>query len=325
VNALPIILALALAADPPPPAIRPVWLYNLSDFTGPVRSQWASLSFDRSREETFVTHAGVVGIYNKMGMEVFEFGGDGSLGFVMASAVLDDGDQVVLSSVEGRREMFLCDYRGEPVGRFELSGLPPALQKKFEPDLITARDGKIYLASSGLLDVVVADPSGKVLAHHNLAKLLKLDERGADTASFRGMGVDREGRILLTMPLMFKVAIVSPNGTVRTFGQRGSVPGKFNIIGKMDSDERGYYFLTDILRSVVMVFDPNIEFLGEFGYRGEDPDNLISPVDIVAANGKVYVAQAGNRGVSVFRVEITPPAPPPTSAPATPPSTAAPR
>ncbi len=340
---LPILLSLALAADPALPTVRPSFLYSLSDFTGPVRSLWAQLSYDRKRDEVLATAGGVVGIFNRVGMQVYEYGTDGSLGVVLAAVALDDGDQLVLTVVEGKWKLTLCDYRGEAVGPFELKGLRTGWED-FRPDLLAYRDGKIYLASSGSLRVVVADGAGQVIAHHDLVKILQLDEKGADAASFRGMGVDPAGRILLTMPLAFKVAVLSPDGTARTFGQRGSTPGKFNIIGKMDADEKGYYYLTDILRSVVMVFDPDLNFLGEFGYRGDGPDNFISPADVAAGNGKIYVAQAANRGVAVVRVEIVPPPPPepqpgeapasapagarpagPTSPPASPPSRAAPR
>lgn len=335
-STLSLILALAVAADPAPPGARLSFVHTLSSYTGPVRSQWATLALDLRRDEVFVAQGGVVGIYNAMGMEVFEYGQDGGLGVVVGVAVLDDGDQIVLSSLDGRLVLFRCDYRGEPLGRFELTGLTGDLAKDFQPNLITYRDGKIYLAEVGRMNVVVADPSGKVLAQLDVKKLLKLEEKDLDSAVMRGLGVDPEGRILITMPLLFKVALISPDQSVRLFGTRGSVPGRFNIIGKMTADEKGYYYLTDALRSVVMVFDPDLEFLGEFGYRGDEPDNLIAPIDIAAGNGKVWVAQAGNRGVSVFKVELPPRPPPepaaapaapapPTSAPATPPAKAAPR
>jgi hypothetical protein len=174
--------------------------------------------------------------------------------------------------------------------------------------------------------VVVAEATGQVLDSYDLAKVLKLDEKQLESAWIRGLGVDRDGRLLVTFPLLFRVAIISPDKTFKLIGSRGSSPGKFNIIGKMVSDERGYYYLTDTLRCVVMVFDPEFKFLGEFGYRGDEPGNLIAPLDIAVGNDKVFVAQAGNRGVSVFKVTLPePPPPPPTSAPATPPPTAAPR
>jgi hypothetical protein len=52
---------------------------------------------------------------------------------------------------------------------------------------------------------------------------------------------------------------------------------------------------------VVMIFDRGFNFLGEFGYRGARPENLIVPDDVVVdKKDRVYVAQARRRGVSVF-------------------------
>jgi hypothetical protein len=61
--------------------------------------------------------------------------------------------------------------------------------------------------------------------------------------------------------------------------------------------------VSDRLRSVVLVFDRDLMFQTEFGYRGNQPSNLIVPDDLaVDSRGNVYVGQAANRGVSVFKV-----------------------
>jgi hypothetical protein len=69
--------------------------------------------------------------------------------------------------------------------------------------------------------------------------------------------------------------------------------------------------VSDRLRCVVLVFDRNLRFQTEFGYRGAQPSNLIVPDDLaVDSNGNVYIGQAANRGVSVFQVvrqEASPP------------------
>ena len=65
----------------------------------------------------------------------------------------------------------------------------------------------------------------------------------------------------------------------------------------------GYIYVADRLRSVVLVFDPSFRFQTEFGYRGDRPSSLIVPDDLaIDGKGNVYVGQAANRGVSVFRV-----------------------
>ncbi|UCF09877.1 MAG: hypothetical protein JSW65_07420, partial [Candidatus Bipolaricaulota bacterium] len=66
---------------------------------------------------------------------------------------------------------------------------------------------------------------------------------------------------------------------------------------------RGFIYVADTLRCVVMVFDRDFNFQMEFGYRGPRPDNLIGPRNL-ATNGrsKLYVSQVRRRGVSVFEI-----------------------
>jgi len=54
----------------------------------------------------------------------------------------------------------------------------------------------------------------------------------------------------------------------------------------------------------VLIFDSEFNFLTEFGLRGFRPGSLVVPDDVVVddVNGFIYVAQAANRGVSVFRL-----------------------
>jgi DNA-binding beta-propeller fold protein YncE len=52
-----------------------------------------------------------------------------------------------------------------------------------------------------------------------------------------------------------------------------------------------------------MIYDKNFNFLSQFGSRGWKPGFLISPADIVTDNqDRVYVTQAGNKGISVFKM-----------------------
>ena len=52
------------------------------------------------------------------------------------------------------------------------------------------------------------------------------------------------------------------------------------------------------------MFDRELNFLTEFGYRGSEPQNLVVPDDIAIdeRSNMIYVAQAANLGVSVFRI-----------------------
>jgi hypothetical protein len=126
-----------------------------------------------------------------------------------------------------------------------------------------------------------------------------------------GLWVDGQGNYYFTMPLSFTAFVMSPERALRQFGSRGSSPGRFNIAGSIVTDERGWIFVLDRLRSVVMVFDPALQFVFEFGYRGDGPSNLIAPFDLAVGNGKIFVSQARSRGVKIFQYDFSKPAPPP--------------
>lgn len=300
--AVPLALALAATATAtaaPAASLRSSLLFGLSTWTGHAESTWASLTYDRRHDEVFVVHMGTVDVFNHAGMRTHSFGGDGD--FTMVSvAALEGGDLVVVGSYDDHRRAILrCDFRGEPVRPFEITGLPPG-SAKLAPDTVVHHQGRLYFADRPAMRVVVTEDSGAFVRGYDLAALLELDAKSRE-GGMSGFGVAEDGSLLLTLPASFAAFVVSPSGVVRGFGTRGSTPGKFNIVGGITTDEHGNLFLTDRLRSVVMAFDRDLAFRGEFGYRGDEEDNLVAPFDIAAGNGKVIVSQAGNRGVSVFK------------------------
>ena len=65
--------------------------------------------------------------------------------------------------------------------------------------------------------------------------------------------------------------------------------------------------MADKNRGVVLVFDPNLDFLTEFGSGDEGPSHLVRPTDLaMGSSGKLYVTQARDRGVAVFRLKPNP-------------------
>jgi DNA-binding beta-propeller fold protein YncE len=287
--------------------VKAGFLYSLSDATGTIPYNWVKLSSDPVRHEIYVINPTdlTIRIFNDQGMELYRFGDDLSLGYVSDLALDESGDMLVLTVKGGAYGLVRADYRGDPKGRVELKDFPPAYSDGFAPRSLVYRSGNIYLVDKGQMKVAVIDLEGRFKTGYDLAPLLKIGEKKRLETGIEGFSVDSKGNLLFTVPTQFIAALLSPKGELKTFGIKGSSPGKFNIVGGIVADDRGYIYVADTLRCVVMVFEPDFTFKTEFGYRGAEPDNLIAPMELVVEDGKVYVTQSRNRGVSVFRVSVT--------------------
>ncbi len=285
------------------PAVESTYLYSLNDASGKRALGWAALNWDASASELFVVSGGVVDIFNDNGLITFSFE-ENAFGTPVDAAALPAGDVYVLGVLEGRTRLVRCNFRGEPIAPVELKGLSSEFADGFVPNAIVVRDGRLYLADRNSLKVAVARPDGAVEKTYDLAVLIGLGPHERADAMMRGFSVDRDGNLLFTVASVFSAYVVTPSDKVRMFGKRGSSPGKFNIVTGIASDDEGHLFITDSLRAVVMVFESgSFRFLGEFGYRGDDPENLVSPYSVVVGNGRVYVSQS--RGaVKAFAVRF---------------------
>jgi DNA-binding beta-propeller fold protein YncE len=311
-----------LVAAPLSPATAEVtasFRYTLSNFEGSVPSHWAKLAIDRERNEIYALNRrkNDIRIFDAQGMEIFIFGE----GFSTAADITigDDGSIFLLSTGYQSATVDQLNYRGEHVSEISLKNMPTAFSG-FVPDQLLYRHGSLYLVDSDALLVVVVDDDGYFEEAYDLntalRPLLTRDERvkrPLDSSDWRrqqleeielhGFTVDGQGNILFTVPVLFMAFRLSPAGQLDEFGKAGSGPGKFGVTSGIVTDDEGYVYVGDRLRSVVLVFDPDLKFQAEFGYRGDQPSSLIVPDDLaIDSQGNVYVGQAANRGVSVFRI-----------------------
>jgi hypothetical protein len=281
-------------------AFEVTFQYSLSTVTGVIPFAGARLSLDPGSRELLVISDGQVRIFNEGGMEVYAFD-DPEIGAPAAAVSLGDGDLVVLAYSGETPRLVRCNFRGEPVSEIKLTGIPAGFAADFRPGSLVAQGGRLYLADKGSMKVLVAGLDGGHLASWDLARLLEVGDKRRDVG-IRGFNVDRDGNILFTVQSFFRAYVLSPAGALRSFGERGSAPGKFNVVGGIARDEDGNLYVADILKSAVLVFDRDFRWIKEFGHRGRGPGNLAAPEDVVAGNGKVWVAQNARRGVNVYQV-----------------------
>ncbi len=288
--------------------VKGTFLYTLSNFTGAISFSWPRVFVDQERNEVYVVYQNLIRVFNATGMEVYSFGDDLDLGTIVDLTLDRDGNILLLSykwsQTTGRAgyEMTRCNYRGEPKSKIEVKNLPPRYSRFF-PNRMIYRQGNLYLASLATMVVVVTDSDGVFKEVYDILPMLELEEKEKHDAMMDAFSIDKDGDFLFTIPPLFRAYKITPDRKVSFFGTSGSTPGKFNIVAGIASDSRGNIFVVDKLKCAVMVYDKNFNFLNQFGSRGWRPGSLIAPEDIVVdKEDRVYVTQAGNKGISVFKI-----------------------
>ncbi len=276
-------------------------MYDLADTTGPIRESPGDVSYDSEAKEVYVVGYGVVRIFTDTGMESYSFRLDPLAGFAVGVAPLASGDLVVLTRQNDRTRVLRCNFRGDILGEVELKGVPPEFAAGFNPGVVRHVAGKTYLADLNAMKVLVVDEAGRHIASHDLARTLGLEAHREDNG-LGGFSVARDGTLLFTVATLFQAYAVAPDGSVRSWGQPGGAPGRFNVVKAVVADERGRFYVLDTLKAAVIAFDAGLKFIGEFGYSGNRPGNLCFPSGIAVGDRRIYVAQNGDRGVAVFRV-----------------------
>lgn len=295
------ILALMLVSAPAESQpVRGSYAYTLSNFTGSVRYDFSRVTVDRERNEVYVLYQNVIRIFNESGMEVYRFGGDLEIGHIVDMAVDERGDILLLAYRDSKATIVRSDYRGQPQSGIALKGLPREYSD-FGPNRMVFERGQLFLASSMGLKVVAVDPEGNFTKGYDLFPLFELEEKDRGHVELGGFNVDREGNMLMTVPVLFRAFVLSPDGKLAGFGKPSSAPGGFNIVAGIARDSKGNVLIVDRLKGSVLVFDRKFAFVAQFATYGYKPGQLVFPDDLaIDERGRVYVTQVGKKGVSVF-------------------------
>lgn len=308
IPALFLTLPLVFLSNRATAAVKGTYLYNLSNFTGAIPYQSAKIFTDNENREIYVSNWGEqsVRIFNDSGMEVYQFGDDEALASILDGQIEKDGSILLLSYTRGEnRAKYLlihCNYRGEAKSEIEIQNFPAGFSD-VEPSRMIMRGGNLYLADINRMKVVVTDINGVFKEGYDLASILELTEQQRADSGLGGFTVDKEGNLFFTVPVFFSAYKVSPDRQLSFFGKKGSGPGKFSVISGIVTDDKGYIYVADKLRCVVMIFDKEFNFQNEFGYRGLRPGRLIVPMDLeIDGKNRLYVTQMRKRGISVFQI-----------------------
>lgn len=281
-------------------SVKATFGFTLSEFTGPILQNFGRVVVDRQHQEVYTLYQNTVRVYNAAGMEIYRFGESLDLGYILDLAVDEGGDILLLTAKDSSGAIVRCDYRGRPQSRITLQGFRRDFGGLAANRMVYQR-GQLYLGSTSDLKVAIADRNGVVLKEFDLFRLLEINEKDRGGVELGGFGVDADGNVLVTVPVMFRAYVLSPDGKIAEFGRPGGGPGRFNLVAGIARDSKGNFLVVDRLKSTVQVFDRQFKFVGQFGGRGYRPGQLIAPEDVVVdAADRAYVMQKGRRGISVF-------------------------
>lgn len=302
-------------------AMQVTFMARLANFEGVVPSLWAKIALDRERKEIIVLNPRKrdIRIFNEAGMQIYTIGDNVEVSGATDIDVDENGNIYLVFPRARNHKIIKLDYKGKFIAALEMENLPEDFSS-FSPRFIQYLDGELFLADAASLNVVVTDARGNFQKGYHLKDaIMQLEddfsdpnkEKAAETQDpFEDLGlsgfcVDRHKNIYFTIASRFSAfKLPADGGELRVFGTSGSGPGKFGVVAGIATDSQGNIYVTDRLRSVVIIFDGNFSFVTEFGFRGDYPGSLMVPDDIIVDDrrGRIYVAQAANRGVSIFKI-----------------------
>ncbi len=159
-------------------------------------------------------------------------------------------------------------------------------------------DGNLFVADGKLRQVIEFAPDGKFIAAFGAAATL---ETPADAA------VDSQRKLLYVVDSKghrVQVFSLADKKLVRTIGERGNDPGKFNYPSSVAIGKDGKVYVVDSLNFRYQVFDAEGKFLATHGSIGQEPGSFARPKGIALdSENHVYVSDAAFCNVQVFDQE----------------------
>jgi len=164
---------------------------------------------------------------------------------------------------------------------------------------VDPQGGRLYLSDSVLDQVVVFDLAGR--------EIFRFGSHGEKPGQFNhptDLWLDRQGRLLVTDPLNYRIQIFSRDGVYLTSiaKQAGDAAGDFSKPKGVAVDSDGHIYLADALLDAIQIFDEQGRLLLVFGDKGSNPGEFWMPAGIfIGADDTIYVADAYNYRVQIFR------------------------
>jgi DNA-binding beta-propeller fold protein YncE len=243
----------------------------------------------------------------------------------VGNLLVTDTDARVVCSFEFTAKRFHC-WSGAGKAGFQ------------SPVAVAGKGGVIYVADSGLGEVVALNEDGKLLFEltnelsrpaglvltsnalyvadaklHHVAVfdltgkfLFKFGSRGTEPGAFNfptHLATDRAGEVLVTDSMNQRVEVFSADGKyLRAIGGPGESSGHFSRPKGVGVDSQGNVYVVDALFDNLQIFGGQNEFLLDVGSSGGGPGQFWLPSGIaINREDVIYVADSANHRVQILK------------------------
>jgi DNA-binding beta-propeller fold protein YncE len=281
--------AASLGIDAPAgaPQVDSTFVQNVAN-GGAAFEQPNGVAFDVAHDEVIVANTG-------LGRVEF-FGRDGQPhGFFVHRVSGEDGVErdglPKFVAIDGKGRLLvvdalahyidICDFRGTSLGHIQLPA-PDSTGAGGPGPLTVAPDGRIVVASRYKLGGIwVLASDGSPLAHWGVA-----GSAPGQLRAIAGVAVAPNGEIAVTCVLTeLGVQVFDAGGKyLRGFGVHDIGPGRFSVPNGIIITPDSRYWVSDMMRHNVQVFDPAGKLLGALG-GAEGPGAMLYP-SALASDGK---------------------------------------
>jgi len=192
-----------------------------------------------------------------------------------------------------------------------LAPLPPST----EPELVWGRRG----ISDGLFEkprAVAISPDQQLYIVDMTARIQVFDLDGTFIRSWQipefyrgrpsGLSFNNDGNLLVADTHYNRMLVYTTDGKrldQQTIGGvEGSEPGQFGFVTEAVQDSRGNYYISEYgQHDRIQKFDPEGNFLFQWGGHGSEPGQFIRPQNMVIdSEDRIWVADACNHRIQVF-------------------------
>lgn len=191
-----------------------------------------------------------------------------------------------------------------------------------QPELVWGRKGlsagRLMKPRAMAIDstdqIYVVDMTGRIQIFDRDGRYL----RGWRTPEIRngrptGLGIARDGSLLVADTHYFRVLVYTPDGQLQTErtigGEFGDEPSQFHFVTDVVQDSRGHLLAGQYGQlDQIQEFDPHGQFVRRWGRQGSDLESFARPQALLMDDqDQLWVADSCNHRILVFRLDTPEP------------------